>query len=81
MTEEQADILAAYWNSVRQYTASIDEKMSSIIQGLNFNDEANPMISQLKIIARQTNNIYDLLDGLTASYPNGGRGFKIIMSD
>lgn len=81
MTEEQADILAAYWNSVRQYTASIDEKMSSIIQGLNFNDEANPVISQLKIIARQTNNIYDLLDGLTASYPNGGRGFKIIMSD
>ena len=81
MTEEQADILAAYWNSVRQYTASIDEKISSIIHGLNFNDEANPMISQLKIIARQTNNIYDLLDGLTASYPNGGRGFKIVMSD
>ena len=81
MTEEQADILAAYWNSVRQYTASIDEKMSGIIQGLNFNNEANPVISQLKIIARQTNNIYDLLDGLTASYPNGGRGFKIIMSD
>ena len=81
MTEEQADILAAYWNSVRQYTASIDEKISSIIHGLNFNDEANPMISQLKIIARQTNNIYELLDGLTASYPNGGRGFKIVMSD
>ena len=81
MTEEQADILAAYWNSVRQYTASIDEKISSVIQGLNFNNEANPVISQLKIIARQTNNIYDLLDGLTASYPNGGRGFKIIMSD
>ena len=81
MTEEQADILAAYWNSVRQYTASIDEKISSIIPGLNFNDEANPMISQLKIIASQTNSIYELLDGLTASYPNGGRGFKIVMSD
>ncbi|MBQ3990280.1 MAG: hypothetical protein II630_05510 [Bacteroidales bacterium] len=37
MTEEQANILEAYWNSVRGYTASIDMNVATIV-GLLSND-------------------------------------------
>ena len=37
ITEEQADVLASYWNAVRGYTASIDFKMDTVISLLSPN--------------------------------------------
>lgn len=79
MTEEQADILAAYWNSVRQYVANIDTKISTVIDKISISDSNNPTVEQLKIIARQTTGIYDLLDRMTGNYPQGGIGLKVVM--
>ena len=45
VTEEQADILASYWNAVRGYTASIDTKMNTVITLLSPN-AANAMYSE-----------------------------------
>lgn len=78
MTEEQADILAAYWNSVRQYVADINIKMDSVIGKITINEETNPMLNQLKNIATKIDRIYDLMDTLTANYPEGGIGLKVI---
>lgn len=78
MTEEQADILAAYWNSVRQYVADINIKMDSIIGKITINEENNPMLNQLKNIATKIDRVYDLMDTLTANYPEGGIGLKVI---
>lgn len=78
MTEEQADILAAYWNSVRQYVADINIKMDSVIGKITINEENNPMLNQLKNIATKIDRIYDLMDTLTANYPEGGIGLKVI---
>lgn len=78
MTEEQADILAAYWNSVRQYVADINIKMDSVIGKITINEENNPMLNQLKNIATKIDRVYDLMDTLTANYPEGGIGLKVI---
>ena len=79
MTEEQADILASYWNSVRQYVANIDTKISTVIERITISDSNNPAVEQLKVIARQTTGIYDLLDRMTGNYPQGGIGLKVVM--
>lgn len=79
MTEEQAEILASYWNSVRQYVANIDTKISTIIDKISLSYSENPTVEQLKIIAKQTTGIYDLLDRMTGNYPQGGIGLKVVM--
>lgn len=78
MTEEQANILEAYWNSVRMYTASIDMNVSRIAEMLGAGGpNTNPMLAQLKTIAENTGyikDIYKMLDGTRRNLGNG-QGF------
>ena len=79
MTEEQANILEAYWNSVRMYTANIDvnvERIASVlgVGGVN----TNPLLQQMQMVAQNTQAIHTLLEGVTKSgHPEGGRGIKV----
>lgn len=78
ITEDQADILTAYWNSVRGYTASIDSKMDSILASINVTGEDNPMLEQMKIVAKQVSDINTLLNSLVrAGHTKGGFGIKV----
>ena len=61
ITEDQADILAAYWNSVRGYTASIDSKMDLILANLNVSAEDNPMLAQLRTQTDYLNTIKETI--------------------
>jgi DNA repair exonuclease SbcCD ATPase subunit len=72
ITEDQADILAAYWSSVRLYTADTNTKVTELVTKL-FSDDAtaNPMLSQLKAILAQTTAIRDLFDSVVG-HGNGG---------
>lgn len=83
MTEEQADILAAYWNSVRMHTASIDINVAAIANALGVgagSPESNPMLQQIRKVARDTENIYSLLGSVVkANHPQGGNGIRIFM--
>lgn len=78
MTEEQANILEAYWNSVRMYTASIDMNVSRIAEMLGVGGpSSNPMLAQLQTIAENTRyikDIYTMLDGTRRNLGNG-QGF------
>ena len=78
MTEEQANILEAYWNSVRMYTASIDGNVSRIAEMLGVGGPStNPMLAQLQNIANNTAfipQIYDLLNSVRRNNGNG-QGF------
>lgn len=75
MTEEQANILEAYWNSVRGYTANIDMNVSRIAQILGAGgDNSNPMLAQMTLVAQNTNNIRTLLESVRF---NGGEGVGI----
>ena len=81
MSEQQAEILTAYWNSVRGYTASIDSKMDLILANLNVSAEDNPMLAQLMMVARNTSAINTLLSSLVKSgHTLGGSGIKVFMS-
>ena len=79
ITEQQAEVLAAYWNASRQSLANIDNKFTNLLNKLSIYMEDNPMLSQLKIIAKNTANIYDLINNMTASFHSGGRGIKVVM--
>lgn len=79
MTEEQANILEAYWNSVRMYTANIDINVERIANILGAGgDNANPMLGKLDSIINNTayiKRIYDMLEPMITN--NGsGKGFR-----
>lgn len=66
ITEDQADILASYWNSVRGYTASIDEKMDRLIElqsNVGSGTGSNPILEELKLHT----NLLDSIDTRLAS--------------
>jgi hypothetical protein len=79
MTEEQANILEAYWNSVRGYTASIDMNVSRIAQILGAGgDSTNPQLQQLSLIVANTQATHQLLQSVTKSgHSQGGYGIKV----
>ena len=81
ITEQQADILAAYWNSVRFYVANMDTTLTQLANHIMGNTEVeNPQLAQLKIIASQTTAINNLLSSLTAKHPTmAGYGLKVII--
>lgn len=75
MTEEQANILEAYWNSVRMYTANIDMNVTRIAQILGAGgDNSNPMLRQMELVRENTDNIRSLLNSVSF---NGGEGVGI----
>ena len=81
ITEEQANVLEAYWNSVRGYTANIDVNVARIASALGVGGESpstNPMLNQLTTIANNTGyipRIYDMLSSASTNEGNG-RGFR-----
>lgn len=79
MTEEQANILEAYWNSVRMYTASIDMNVSRIAEMLGAGGaESNPMLQQMSLIAANVQATHQLLQSVTKSgHSQGGYGIKV----
>lgn len=94
MTEEQANILEAYWNSVRGYTANIDMNVAAILGilsagggtttregGISGGVDYNPQLQQLQLIAQNTKSIDTLLQSVTRSgHAMGGNGFKVFVN-
>lgn len=79
MTEEQANILEAYWNSVRGYTASIDMNVARIADILGVGGvNTNPLLAQMVLVANNTNGIHTLLQSVTTGgHGLGGYGIKV----
>ena len=73
LSEQQAEILSAYWNSVRGYTASIDSKMDLILANMGVGSENNPMLDQLIAQTSVLNNIYSFLKSMTTSSPRSSQ--------
>lgn len=80
ITEETAQILESYLNSVRFYVAEQNTLLQNIAASLGASNVDNPMVEQLKIIASQTTAINNLLQGCTkGGHRLGGMGLKIFM--
>lgn len=83
ITEEQADILAAYWSSVRFFVANIDTTLTNLANHIfgQANAQDNPVVGQLKLIASNTTAINNLLDSVTkGGHPKGGQGIKVFIN-
>lgn len=82
MTEEQANILEAYWNSVRMYTANIDINVARIAEILGGGgDMSNPQLTYLESIARNTGAIYSFLQSVAKSgHAESGMGIKVFVN-
>jgi hypothetical protein len=80
VTEETAQIIEGYLNSIRFFVAEKYRVLSEFVSSFSNPEIENPLVAQLRIIATQTSNIHDLLNSLTAPHPTlDGRGLKVVM--
>lgn len=85
-TENQADVLASYLNSIRMFVSSNNQLLAQLVNLQGGVESAsvteNPMLPQLRIVAQQTTAIRTLLDSVvkTGGHSNGGAGIKVFMS-
>lgn len=62
VTEETAEILAAYLNSIRYYVVDNNNKLTQVANILQDNTGmANPMLAELRSIAQRADDIYNFL--------------------
>ena len=82
ITEEQADILAAYWNSCRFFLSNIDMTLTNLANHvMGTANVESPMVTQLKIIAQQTSAINTLLQSVSrGGHTMGGVGLKVFIN-
>lgn len=81
VTEETAQIIEAYLNSIRFFVAEQTTYLSQIASSFGNNEIENPMVEQLRIIAAQTSAINSLLQGLVrGGHSLGGSGLKVFIS-
>ena len=80
-SEETVQVVAAYLNSIRFFVAENNAVLKQLRDyQMGTEDEVNPMLAQLRIIARQTGAIHTLLDSVTrAGHPQGGSGIRVFM--
>lgn len=72
VSEETADVLASYMNSIRLFVADSNTQLKALVAAQSLDGDApNPMLSQLLSIAEQTRAIRDLFDSVVG-YGNGG---------
>ena len=70
ITEDQADVLASYWSSVRFYVADTNEKFTNLVTRLfDSEGDSNPMLAELRA---QTAFIREIRDSFGAVIGRGG---------
>lgn len=81
MSEETAQILAAYLNSIRFFVSENNAVLKQLRDyAMGNEDTTNPMLAQLRIIAQQTAAINSLLNSVTQSgHPKGQSGIRVFV--
>lgn len=74
ITEETAQVLAAYFNAIRGYTANIDAKMDSVVASLDTPNSDNPVLNELRRHTAAIESIRSMLDDAMST---STRGFNV----
>lgn len=74
ITEDTAQVLAAYFNAIRGYTANIDAKMDSVVASIESPNSENPVLNELRKHTYAIESIRSMLD---ASMTTSTRGFNV----
>lgn len=79
ITESQADVLTAYANSIRFFSADSNLRLQNIEAMFNGTIES-PLITEMRNQTMLIRNINSLLDGVVkAGHPDGGFGIRVFM--
>ena len=79
VTEETAQVLESLLNSMRFYVADSNAKLTQLLNNMMSGETESPMLAELRAQTKWMRDIYNLIDGMTAAHPNGGRGIKTVM--
>ena len=81
ITEETAEILAAYANSIRFINQDTNDKLTLLLENYNINSRvSNDMLNELRNQTKWLRDIYSLFNSMTSSYSSGGLGLKVVMN-
>lgn len=82
MTEDQAEVLAAYWNSCRFILSNIDTTLTKLANAtLNADETSNPVVSALKEQTEIIRTIRNMFSGVIdqGGSPHNGAYLKVYM--
>lgn len=79
VTEQTAQVIEALLNSMRYYLVDNNAKLTALVSGMVGGETESPMLVELRTQTKWMRDIYNLINGMTAVHPNGGRGIKTVM--
>lgn len=82
VTEQTADILATYLNSIRLYVAQDNQNMTALINWLGVGTTNDSLMSNIRLTAQNTAAINTLLQSLVPGQAHtlGGAGLKVFVA-
>lgn len=80
VTEQQADILASYLNSIKFIVSDSNSQLKALLAAQTSTSASNPIVAQLQVIAQQASAINTLLNTLVkGGHGLGGNGLKVFI--
>lgn len=79
VSESTAQVLESLLNSMRFYVADSNAKLTQLLNNMMGGETESPMLAELRAQTKWMRDIYNLINGMTAAHPNGGRGIKTVM--
>ena len=79
VTEDTAQVLESLLNSMRFYVADSNAKLTQLLNNMLGSETESPMLVELRAQTKWMRDIYNLINGMTATHPSGGRGIKAVM--
>jgi DNA repair exonuclease SbcCD ATPase subunit len=79
LSESTGQVLEALLNSMRFYVADSNAKLTQLLNNMMGGETESPMLAELRAQTKWMRDIYNLINGMTAVHPNGGRGIKAVM--
>lgn len=79
VSESTAQVLESLLNSMRFYVADSNAKLTQLLNNMMGGETESPMLAELRAQTKWMRDIYNLINGMTATHPSGGRGIKTVM--
>ena len=79
LSESTGQVLEALLNSMRFYVADSNAKLTQLLNNMMGGETESPMLAELRAQTKWMRDIYNLINGMTATHPSGGRGIKAVM--
>lgn len=79
VSESTAQVLESLLSSMRFYVADSNAKLTQLLNNMMSGETESPMLAELRAQTKWMRDIYNLINGMTATHPSGGRGIKTVM--